>query len=71
MPSWSDILNDLNKQKDIIPALDATRRGYLKSVSDLTGRNVIAYYSGWLKSPGADFRSGASVTPDSRNSRRI
>lgn len=53
MPSWSDILNDLNKQKDIIPALDSTRRGYLKSVSDLTGRNVIAYYSGWLKSPGA------------------
>lgn len=53
MPSWSDILNNLNQQKDFIPALDAFRRDYLKSVSDLTGRNVIAYYSGWLKDPAA------------------
>lgn len=29
--------------------LDVVRRKYLKAVSDRTGRNVIAYYSGWLQ----------------------
>lgn len=30
--------------------LDGLREKYLKKLSSKTGRNVIAYYSGWLKS---------------------
>jgi hypothetical protein len=29
--------------------LDVVRRKYLKALSDITGRNVIVYYSGWLQ----------------------
>lgn len=33
-------------------ALDFVRRKYIKRLAKLTGRNVIAYYSGWLQNPG-------------------
>lgn len=33
--------------------IDTVRRKYLKKVHDLTERNVIAYYSGWLQKPKA------------------
>jgi hypothetical protein len=33
---------------------DVIRRRYLKMLSEYTGRNVIAYYSGWLQKPQAD-----------------
>ncbi|MBL0911344.1 MAG: S49 family peptidase [Bacteroidia bacterium] len=34
-------------------ALDATRKKYLTLIAQKTGRNVIAYYSGWLQKPDA------------------
>ncbi len=57
MPSWGDLLNELQPHKDkngqTIAALsfDELRTKYLLLLSQYTGRNVIAYYSGWLK-PG-------------------
>jgi len=33
-------------------ALDVVRRKYLSELRGYTGRNVIAYYSGWLSKPG-------------------
>ena len=45
MPSWNDI------QKRIIEspsAHDIVRRDYLQKLAKATGRNIIAYYSGWL-----------------------
>lgn len=53
MPSWSDLLDDLNRQKDFMKALTDSRHDYLRKVSAITGRNTIAYYSGWLKDPEA------------------
>jgi ClpP class serine protease len=44
--------------------LDFVRRKYLKEFSDSTGRNVIAYYSGWLQKPGS---GNAEVSEDDKN----
>ncbi|MCE9625151.1 MAG: ATP-dependent Clp protease proteolytic subunit [Deltaproteobacteria bacterium] len=50
MGSFNDILLEIQNcgQPD---AFDQIRRKYLKKLSDKTGRNVIAYYSGWLQKP--------------------
>lgn len=51
MPSWDEILNQIqaNPSPD---AIDNVRRDYLKQVSDISGRNTIAFYSGFLQKPG-------------------
>ncbi len=46
MPNWNDI-NDEIKQSEV--ALDIVRRKYIKALHNLTSRNVIIYYSGWLQ----------------------
>ena len=53
MPNWSEILNEINtlSAKGAKDANDLVRRRYLKELSDLTGRNTIAYYSGFLNNP--------------------
>ncbi|PKL69822.1 MAG: serine protease [Methanomicrobiales archaeon HGW-Methanomicrobiales-1] len=51
MPDWNSLLNELNTLSSAGP-FDILRRKYLKQLSDITGRNVIIYYSGWLQKPG-------------------
>jgi len=48
MPNWTQILEELSKspRKD---AIDSVRGKYLQRLQKYTGRNVIAYYSGWLE----------------------
>ena len=46
MPDWNQILNEI---KAAGSTYDVIRRRYLKEFHDLTGRNVIIYYSGWLQ----------------------
>lgn len=53
MPNWNEVLQEIidtvnagDKQ-----ALDTVRKKYLRKVSEITGRNTIAYYSGWLQKP--------------------
>lgn len=53
MPNWSEILSEV--QCDGSPnALDKIRRKYLAKVSEISGRNTIAYYSGFLQKPGIE-----------------
>lgn len=53
MPGWSDIFDQVNTHTQPLVKLTELRHNYLKSISAITGRNVITYYSGWLKHPGA------------------
>lgn len=53
MANWSDILDDVNTYQDSIGRLNSIRQENLEKISTLTGRNVISYYSGWLKNPEA------------------
>jgi hypothetical protein len=48
MGSWHDILNEIKERGS---THDIIRREYLKRLHELTGRNVIIYYSGWLQKP--------------------
>lgn len=46
MPNWSEVLNELQNTPS---PFDIVRRRYLRSLHEKTGRNTIAYYSGWLQ----------------------
>lgn len=48
VPNWSEILKEMEDCKRV-DALDYIRRNYLKRLSDITGRNTIAYYSAFLQ----------------------
>ena len=48
MPNWGELLQRINNGNP----LDVERRKYLKILNEYTGRNVIAYYSGFLQKPG-------------------
>ncbi len=56
MPNWNEVIVEIQTQARAHPeinALDTVRRKYLKKIEEITGRNTIAYYSGWLQKPQA------------------
>ncbi len=46
MPDWNHLLNEINAAGS---THDIIRRRYLRKLHELTDRNVIIYYSGWLQ----------------------
>jgi len=50
MPGWNEVLDEISNS-DKKHAFDYVRQKYLKKLSEHTGRNIIAYYSGWLQNP--------------------
>lgn len=63
MPNWSEVLHEI-VQSDATSPLDEVRGKYLARLSEFTNRNLIAYYSGWLQSPGL---VAAQVNDDDKN----
>lgn len=61
MGSWAEILNELGSTPS---PFDIVRRKYLKNLFELTGRNVIIYYSGWLQKPNI---SGIELNDSDKN----
>ena len=53
MPNWGQVLNEIQGMRVENP-LDTIRRKYLATMHDYTGRNIIAYYSGFLQKPKGD-----------------
>jgi len=56
MPNWNDVLREIHTSQSehalqAQSAVDNVRRKYLKALHEYTGRNVIAYYSGFLSKP--------------------
>jgi len=61
MPNWGDVLREIRQEENKglqqqqrgadhqKQAFDRVRWKYLSNFSELTGRNVITYYSGWLQ----------------------
>src|ERR1039458_996686 len=60
MPNWHEVFSQIqntqlqgaNLQAN---AINFVRHGYLKQLNQHTGRNVIAYYSGWLSKGNVNF----------------
>jgi ATP-dependent protease ClpP protease subunit len=61
MPSWHEILNEINQAGS---THDIVRRRYLRALWEKTGRNTIVYYSGWLQKPGS---GGTEVNDNDKN----
>lgn len=53
MPNWGQVLNEIQGMRVENP-LDTIRRKYLATMHNYTGRNIIAYYSGFLQKPKGD-----------------
>ena len=53
MPNWGQVLNEI-KGIQIDNPLDVVRRKYLATMHKYTGRNIIAYYSGFLQKPNGN-----------------
>jgi len=62
MPSWNTLLNEANA---LGSKFDVLRRKYLQGLHEVTGRNVIVYYSGWLQKPQLQ-HPGISITDDDK-----
>lgn len=60
MPAWGELLNEVQPRVDASGnmvrglSVDALRQKYMTALAEKTGRNVIAYYSGWLQSDRED-----------------
>jgi hypothetical protein len=46
VPNWKHLLDEIGATGG---AQDVVRRKYLRNLYEVTGRNVIVYYSGWLE----------------------
>lgn len=53
MPNWKDVLQEIIQAQNskVLHPFDHVRRKYILKLHEKTGRNVIAYYSGWLYKP--------------------
>jgi ClpP class serine protease len=61
MPNWNEVILEIqaeHKNHPEVNQIDTIRRKYLNQVFQITGRNTIAYYSGWLQKPQS---SGTAV----------
>jgi len=63
MPSWNQVLTEI-KTCNRVDALDFIRRKYLKKLFEITNRNIIAYYSGFLQKPN---KGNAEINDDDKN----
>jgi len=61
MPTWHSLLQDIKARGS---TYDVVRRECTKKLYDLTGRNVVLYYSGWLQKPNVP---GTQVTDADKN----
>lgn len=60
MGNWNQILSEINKSHDEI------RRGYLRKLQEITQRNIVTYYSGWLQKTGEQFFNITTITDEDK-----
>ena len=67
MPSFIEIQKEI--QAETIPdsPYDLVRRKYLAKLSNMTGRNTILYYSGWLQKPVRSISPLMSISDNDKN----
>ena len=66
MPDWGQVLEEIQllQVQGRSDAFDAVRRKYLAQLTELTGRNTIAYYSGFLSKAGIQ---GLEINDEDKN----
>ena len=68
MPDWNQILEEIGSHENhhkllTVSGYDIVRRRYLQQFRELTNRNVILYYSGWLQK----HVSGTEINDEDKN----
>ena len=61
MPNWNQLLNEIKAAGSMY---DVIRRRYLAKIHEITGRNVVIYYSGWLQKRGT---AGVEINDEDKN----
>lgn len=66
MPNWNAVLEEIRRKSEEGHPYphDVVRQGYLAELHALTGRTVIAYYSGFLSKPRT---GGIEINDDDKN----
>lgn len=65
MPNWKEVLSEISEEQSRArQSFDTIRRKYLRKLREKTGRNVIAYYSGFQSKPGI---SGTEIRDEDKN----
>jgi hypothetical protein len=65
MANWEEVLGEIAaEQNKAARCFDTVRKRHLSRLSDLTGRNIISYYSGWQSKPGI---SGSEIRDEDRD----
>jgi len=66
MPNWNFLLKEIanTKSEGETSGADIVRRKYLAKLYNLTNRNTIAYYSGWLSKPKIE---GVEINDEDKN----
>lgn len=65
MANWGEVLKEIaDEQRRAQTSFDTIRRKYLAALSSHTGRNLIAYYSGWQSKPGV---AGTEIRDEDRD----
>jgi len=67
LPSLNEIQHEIQAHASLGGSLDIVRRKYLKKLSEITGRNTILYYSGWLQKPIRQLGSLLSINDNDKN----
>lgn len=66
MPNWNQVMGEITLLAQRSP-LDVVRKKYILQMSKHTGRNVIAYYSGFLQKNTQSLNHLISMTDDDKN----
>lgn len=64
MPNWKDVLDELRK---LGSTHDVIRRKYLLELHKITGRNTIAYYSGFLQKKMRELQGELGINDNDKN----
>lgn len=65
MPNWGDVQNEILQYQSMAQrSHDLVRLKYLDQLHRHTGRNIIAYYSGWLSKPQV---AGLEINDEDKN----
>lgn len=69
MPNWGDVLGEITDQRSLGQghadnSVNLVRHKYLGLLQQKTGRNIIAYYSGWLSKPMV---GGVEINDEDKN----
>ncbi|WP_315731183.1 MULTISPECIES: SDH family Clp fold serine proteinase [unclassified Bradyrhizobium] len=66
MPTLVQIIEELQSEQRFSP-FDRVRRLHLKKLHELTTRNVVVYYSGWLQKSGPEMSSHVSINDEDKH----